>query len=168
MGFVPISIEQFLKIHMKKNPNENEKEILLNLNSALEKYKNGIKCSCGNDIWVIASAFVGNTCFSCITGEKDPSDDFEIEEAVFKNQNIKGRRHIDSMKPHEINGIFDDQGYEVNVDLIKKPSLCLVCANNDDSINNNPYQEVLCNLTRFGQQYNDEFMCSNFIKNYDK
>jgi len=34
---------------------------------------------------VIGSAFVGNACFTCITGEADPSDDYEIAEACDKS-----------------------------------------------------------------------------------
>ncbi|SPE38556.1 hypothetical protein SBA3_2900010 [Candidatus Sulfopaludibacter sp. SbA3] len=33
---------------------------------------------------MIASAQVGNICFTCCTGEADPSDDYEIDEACDK------------------------------------------------------------------------------------
>ena len=84
MGFIPISIHEFIKNYLKDNPNENEKELRERLNSALLDYKNGIKCSCGNNLWVIGSAMVGNTCFTCITGESNPTDDYEIDMAIFK------------------------------------------------------------------------------------
>jgi hypothetical protein len=33
-------------------------------------------------IWAIGSAVVGNACFTCITGEADPSSDYEIDEVL--------------------------------------------------------------------------------------
>lgn len=124
------------------------------LNSALEDFNNGVKCSCGNDIWLIGSASVGNSCFTCITGESQPNSDYEIDLAVKKRENTKGRRHIDTMDKTQIHGFFDDDGFEINTELIKKPSLCLTCVNND-----NPNEELLCNMTRYDQRDSDDFMC---------
>lgn len=143
MGFVPISIDKYVKMHLKNNPSENEKELRKRLNSTLEDYKNGVKCSCGNYIWVIGSASVGNSCFTCITGESYPTEDYEINSAIKKRDNISGRRHIDDIDPTKIAGFFDDDGYEINTELIKKPSLCIICANNDD-----PNEEIMCNMNR--------------------
>ncbi len=70
MGFKKISIEKYVELHLKSNPSENKNDLEKRLKSALEDYRNRIKCSCGNDIWVIGSAAVGNTCFTCITGGK--------------------------------------------------------------------------------------------------
>lgn len=154
MGFQPISINDYIKKHLKNNPVENEKDLRKRLNSALADYKNGIKCACGNDIWVIGSASVGNSCFTCITGESFPTDDYEIESAIKKRENIKGRRHIDKIPPSKIAGFFDDDGYEINTDLIKKPSLCITCLSDD-----NPKEEMLCNMTRYDQKDDNEFKC---------
>jgi len=41
--------------------------------------------NCDNDIWVIGSAVVGNSCFACITGESMPDSDYEIDATVEKN-----------------------------------------------------------------------------------
>jgi hypothetical protein len=57
----------------------------------------------------------------------------------------------------EIRGFFDDDGYEINIDMIKKPNLCLRCVHNDD-----PNEEMLCNLTRFDQSGEEEFVCYKF------
>lgn len=54
---------------------------------------------------------------------------------------------------------FDDDGTELNPDLIPKPNLCLMCKNNDD-----PSQEILCNLTRLDQRNEETFNCFAFIK----
>jgi hypothetical protein len=159
MGFVPITTDKYVAMHLENNPSVKEADLRKYLKSALNDYKNGIKCSCGNDIWVIGSASVGNSCFTCITGESYPTDDYEIDSAIKKRENKKGRRHIDGIDSTKIAGFFDDDGYEINSDLIKKPSLCLICKNND-----NPDQEMLCNMTRYDQKDDTEFKCFAFSK----
>ncbi len=159
MGFIPITLEKYIAMNLEHNPNEKEADLRKRLELALHDYKNGIKCSCGNDIWVIGSAALGNSCFTCITGEKHPSDDFEIDSAIIKRENIQGRRHIDDMDPSKIAGFFDDGGYEINPEWIKKPALCLICKNN-----NHPAEEILCTLTRIDQKDDKEFQCFAFIQ----
>jgi len=154
MGFIPISINDYIKKHLKNNPGENETDLRKRINSTLADYGKGIKCSCGNDIWVVGSASVGNSCFTCITGESFPTDDYEIESAIKKRENIKGRRHIDEIPPSKIAGFFDDDGYEINTDLIKKPSLCITCINDD-----NPKEEMFCNMVRYDLKDENEFKC---------
>jgi len=44
-----------------------------------------LQCTqCGAPIWVLAASEVGLMCFTCITGEADPSSDYEIDEACDK------------------------------------------------------------------------------------
>ena len=160
MGFIPVSIEKYLKIHLKNNPSANELDLRKRLNKALTDFQDGMKCSCGNDIWVIGSASVGNSCFSCITGENHPIDDYEIDSAIEKSESKKGRRHIDEIDPAKIAGVFDDDGYEINTELIKKPSICLTCIND-----NNPNEEMLCSMSRYDQKDDDEFKCFAYKKN---
>jgi hypothetical protein len=82
--FVPISMEECIEQHMESNPKVNREEVAFKLNKALEAYKNGAKCIiCGGPIWVAVSAFGENMCFTCVTGEVDPSDDYEIDEACY-------------------------------------------------------------------------------------
>ena len=157
MGFLGISIDSYIKKHLENNPSENERDLRNRLNSALYDYQKGVKCSCGNDIWVIGSASVGNSCFTCITGESEPDSDYEIDSAVKKRENKKGQRHIDQIDKAQIQGFFDDDGYKINTDLIKKPSLCLTCVKDDD-----PNEEMLCNMTRYDQKDNSEFKCFAF------
>jgi hypothetical protein len=38
--------------------------------------------ACGNRIWVIGSAEVRLSCFTCITGESVPSEEHEIADAL--------------------------------------------------------------------------------------
>jgi hypothetical protein len=162
MPFVPISIEDYIKIHLKSNPSEKEAECRRLLKATLEDFKNGVKCYCGNDIWVIGSAMVGNMCFTCITGEATPDADYEIDQAMKKNANVQGRRHIDSLLSTKFGGLFGDDGYEINTDLIGKPSLCLTCVHDDG-----PDDELLCAMNRNEQKDQDDFICGAYEAKYD-
>ena len=53
-----------------------------------------------------------------------------------------------------MNGYFDDDGNQLNPDLIPKPNLCLSCKKNED-----PKEEILCNLNRLDQRNESEFKC---------
>ena len=52
---------------------------------------------------------------------------------------------------------FDDDGTEVNPDLFPKPQLCLSCKLNED-----PNEELVCNLTRLDQRNEQEFKCFGY------
>ena len=54
---------------------------------------------------------------------------------------------------------FDDDGNELNPDLISKPHLCVGCIKNDMMDGD---EEILCNLTRFDQSEDKEFVCYGF------
>ena len=84
MPFTPINLREYVRLHLKCNPGDKEAEIIAQLQSALAAYKAGKRCSCGEPIWVIGSSQVGHMCFTCITGEADSSDDYEIDEACDK------------------------------------------------------------------------------------
>jgi len=146
-------------LHLKHNSTDNITDLEKRLKKALTDYQNGVKCSCGEDIWVIGSASVGNSCFSCITGESTPTDDYEIHSAIKKQENKIGQKHINVMKSSEIHGFFDDDGYKINSDLIKTPSICLICVHYDD-----PNEEPLCNMTRFDQKDEQDFKCFAYKK----
>ena len=82
-GFTPISIDAYVDLHMSSNPNDMARaEVVSSLRSALIAHNDGATCRCGNPIWVIGSAFVGDACFTCITGEAYPDGDYEIDEAM--------------------------------------------------------------------------------------
>jgi len=84
MSFVPIELGDYVRLFLKSNRGETAQEVTARLRSALEAYKAGARCHCGNPIWVIGSAEAGHGCFRCITGEADPSEDYEIAEACDK------------------------------------------------------------------------------------
>jgi hypothetical protein len=79
--FSPITIDSFIKDYLKNNPGESKKDIREALTAAAKAKRSGEKCMiCGEPIWAIGTAIVGwNGCFSCISGEADDSEDFEIE-----------------------------------------------------------------------------------------
>ena len=85
MPFAPIQIEEYVRLHLRNNPGANAVDLTARLQSALEDYKAGRRCYCGAPIWVIGSAEAGLMCFTCITGESDPSEDYEIAEAWDKS-----------------------------------------------------------------------------------
>lgn len=53
---------------------------------------------------------------------------------------------------------FNDDGAEINPDLIPKPYLCITCKKNELF----GEEEILCNLTRADQQDHEEFVCDAY------
>lgn len=81
-GFIPISIENYVRKHLAINRGVDRADLIERLQWALASARAGARCTCGNPIWVIGSAEVGLSCFTCITGEGYPSEDFEIADAI--------------------------------------------------------------------------------------
>lgn len=81
-NFIPISKEEFAQKVVKNNKGEKKQNIIEAIVASLKDVRKGQKCSCGNPIWVAGSVFVGNSCFTCITGEVDASEDYEIDEVI--------------------------------------------------------------------------------------
>lgn len=79
---IPISIDKFVASYMKNNPKEKRQDVIINLKSAVAAKHEGACCSqCGQPIWAIGTAIAGwNACFTCLTGEADDSEDYEIEQ----------------------------------------------------------------------------------------
>jgi hypothetical protein len=48
---------------------------------ALAAWRQGVRCACGNPLWVAGSAVAGYGCFRCITGSAEPDGDPEIDAA---------------------------------------------------------------------------------------
>jgi len=83
--FSPISIDDFIKSYKKNNPNESIKNLREVLSAVVEDKNNGAVCNqCKQPIWAVGSAIVGwNGCFTCISGEADNSEDYEIDSVCF-------------------------------------------------------------------------------------
>ena len=82
MSFIPIGLDDYVKMHLKANPGESAAEMRDSLQGMLDLIKAGERYACGNKPWAIGSALVGLACFTCITGEATPTDDYEIDEVL--------------------------------------------------------------------------------------
>ncbi len=54
-----------------------------------------------------------------------------------------------------LDGFYDDEGNEINPDLIPNPQLCMSCKKKDWG----GMEEILCNLNRLDQKDDDDFIC---------
>ncbi len=54
-------------------------------------------------------------------------------------------------------GLYRDDGTEINMELVIKPSLCLTCKNDY-----NAEEEILCILTRDDQRDEQVFICDAY------
>lgn len=156
MDFVGITIDSYIRQHLENYPDTNERNLRNRLEDALTAFRKGVRCDCGNDIWVIGSASVGNSCVTCITGGTAQIKYLEIADALPKGQGPHRRRHVDGA---QIAGLFSDDGGEIDTELTKKPSLCFTCIHHND-----PAEEVLCVLTRYDQRNRSEFTCFAYRK----
>lgn len=77
-GFTPIRMEDYVELHLRANPGDKRAEVIARLEYAIDAYRKGIRCQCGARIWIIGSAEAGLACFTCITGEYEPDNDYEI------------------------------------------------------------------------------------------
>lgn len=76
--FTPISITKYVKLHAASNPGTDVAELSRHLRKVLEAKAAGKLCQCGEPIWAIGSAQVGLGCFTCITGQAVPDNDYEV------------------------------------------------------------------------------------------
>lgn len=58
-----------------------------------------------------------------------------------------------------INGFYDDDGNKINIDLVAKPGLCLICKKEET---NDPVEHVLCLMNRLDQRDDNEFECDAY------
>ncbi len=158
--YAPISANDFVKKFLKENPSWKEEKIRESLSKAAFHFFQGDSCECGNELWVIGSAAVGLSCFQCITGNETPSKDYELEE-VLEHMKRRTGRHIDTMEPSEIDGWFDDAGYELDP-VETTPEACYGCLfmySQDEDMRS------FCSLKRLDQVlYPGEFVCERFRK----
>ncbi|MCZ7674013.1 MAG: hypothetical protein M5U34_46215 [Chloroflexi bacterium] len=77
-----ISLEEFVELLVKQNPHASAAEVTESLKYAVSLKKEGVGCvNCGKPIWAIGLALSRvPMCFSCITGEAMPDDEYEIDE----------------------------------------------------------------------------------------
>ena len=90
--FEPISVRAYVELYVKDNPAVKKNDIEERLREMLSIALSGGRCRCGNPIWVIGAAESRPQCFTCITGEALPDEDFEIDEHLHFLQK-QGNRH---------------------------------------------------------------------------
>jgi len=77
-GFTPIQLHDYVELHLRANPDADRAELIEQLADAIVAHRAGARCACGEPIWIIGSAQAGLGCFSCITGQAAPDQDYEI------------------------------------------------------------------------------------------
>jgi hypothetical protein len=66
---------------------------------------------------------------------------------------------LNGIKPVQVvSGYFNDDGTEINADLVPKPGLCLTCRKD----NAGGKEEIMCVLTRNDQKGDKDFKCGAF------
>lgn len=85
---ISITIDGFITKIAKSNKELDKIKLKKDLLDAAKRKKNGCKCMiCGNPIWAAGSALSEwNGCFSCISGETDDSNDYEINIATIQEK----------------------------------------------------------------------------------
>ncbi len=78
-GFTLISKDEYIELFLTANPSERRSDVALRLDRAIAAYEDDRRCNCGAAIWIVGSAEVGHGCFTCITGEAIPDNDYEID-----------------------------------------------------------------------------------------
>ncbi|RYM31487.1 hypothetical protein ERX46_16405 [Brumimicrobium glaciale] len=161
MDFTPISINEYIALHLINNPSHKEEDLRNNLETSLADYNKNVKCSCGEDIWVIGSASLKNGCYTCLTGEKLPTDNYEIDSVVpyFTEADAFtvddwGDFNLDFLGGGNYR---DDDGTIIDPDSYPTPKMCLSCKN---FIRKS--QRVLCTLNKISQEPGEEFQCGSF------
>jgi len=76
--FIPISLERYVELYLRDNRGVDREDLVRRLRYAMDAHARGARCHCGEPIWIIGSAEVGLSCFTCITGEAVPDGDYEI------------------------------------------------------------------------------------------
>lgn len=80
-GFVPVRLNQFVSQYLRNNQDADGDTVRAAVEDALAAFRQGVRCACGNPLWVAGSAVAGYGCFSCITGSAQPDGDPEIDAA---------------------------------------------------------------------------------------
>ena len=80
-GFVPVRLNQFVKQYLRNNKDADGDVVRAAVEDAIAAWRQGVRCACGNPLWVAGSAVAGYGCFTCITGSAEPDGDPEIDAA---------------------------------------------------------------------------------------
>lgn len=86
-------------------------------------------------------------------------EEIRLGDSLFGSAKAMKNDDVPGPAPYERMRFFDDDGREVNPDLIPKPSLCASYAKDDD-----PAAEPLCALNRLDQKDEDDFKCGAYVR----
>ena len=78
-GFKLIPKDEYVDLFLKANPSDCRRDVIARLDDAIAAHRDGRRCNCGEEIWIVGSAEAGYGCFTCITGDSAPDNDYEIE-----------------------------------------------------------------------------------------
>jgi hypothetical protein len=79
--FKLISRDEYVDLFLKANPADSRRNVVARLDDAIAAHHDGKRCNCGQPLWIVGSAEAGYGCFTCITGESTPTNDYEIDDA---------------------------------------------------------------------------------------
>ena len=88
-GFVPVSIDQFIRHYMHNNKTADGSAVRAGVEDALAAWRQGVRCACGNPLWVAGSAVAGYGCYTCITGSAQPDGDPEMHVTPLDGENAR-------------------------------------------------------------------------------
>jgi hypothetical protein len=96
----------------------------------------------------------------CGTALKSATEeDIRLGDSLFGSFEEMEDEELSESAMEERMRFFDDDGNELNPNLIAKPSLCVSCAKDDD-----PTEVVLCALNRLDQKGEDDFKCGAYVR----
>lgn len=119
-GFSPVRLDQFVTQYVRKNQDADGDAVRAAVEDALAAWRQGVRCACGNPLWVAGSAVAGYGCFSCITGSIEPNGDPEIDaacdifstEAEFTKQRFDIVSEIINNHPRNYRERLEEIGFE--------------------------------------------------------
>ena len=98
-GFTPIRLDDYVDEHLRANADVERKDLVERLHYAIAASQRGERCQCGEPLWIIGSAEVGLSCFTCITGESHPDKDYEIDTTEFTQTAEQARCRATPVEP---------------------------------------------------------------------
>ena len=125
-GFVPVRLNQFVNQYLRNNKDAQGDSVRVAVEDALAAWRQGVRCACGNPLWVAGSAVAGYGCFTCITGSAEPDGDPEIDVAceglIFEADTPRDRMaqvsEIIKKHPHDFRERLEEVGFEWHDDEI--------------------------------------------------
>jgi len=91
-------------------------------------------------------------------GRSDGLSNSYITHVIYKVPPLRPTNRPESIRPRPCLN-YDDDGNELNPDLVPKPGLCLACIHDEPE---DELDEIVCVLARFDQEKGKDFVCLGF------